>query len=180
MGPPSPGGALGTAGLSRGGERRAAWTLWPPHCCLRAGRTLWPPHPATLDGWPPSPAGGEAYWTAACAGMTPAPACAGMTLWPPHPAVPSAPPASPARGEAYWTAACAGRTRGGGKDTVAPSPGGAFGSAGLSRQGRGVLGSRIRGNHTGGRAGACQVGRWAGWVKGFRPNPPPAQDGKHA
>ena len=66
------------------------------------------------------------------------------------------------------------------KDTVAPSPGGALGTAGLSRRGRGVLGSRIRGNHTGGRAGACQVGRWAGWVKGFRPNPPPAQDGKHA
>ena len=87
-------------------------------CCLRrkdtwgAGRTRGPPHPASLDGWPPSPARGEADWV---------PACAGRTLWPPHPAVPWAPPASPAVGrggldcclrrkDTCWVPAYAGRT----------------------------------------------------------------------
>jgi hypothetical protein len=83
------------------------------------------------------------------------PVQAGMTLWPPHPAVPKAPPASPARGEAEILDSCLRRN-----DTVAhasgladaqpayptreeagglyfPSPGGALGTAGLSRQGRG-------------------------------------------
>ena len=111
-------------------------TCWIPAC---AGRTLGPPHPASLDGWPPSPAGGEAgfpltrpglrhclrpgrplprwgeaYWTAAYAGMTPAgfPLVQESHCGPPHPAVPWAPPASPARGEAFWVPACAGMTHG--------------------------------------------------------------------
>jgi len=165
-------------------------------CCLRRKDTV-PPHPASLDGWPPSPARGEAYWV---------PAYARRTLWPPYPAVPWAPPASPAVGRgvldsrlrgndtfsclrrndtcwipAYagmtprgipkgaWVPAYAGRTRGPPhpasldgwppspavgrgvlgsclcrNHTVAPSPGGALGTAGLSRKGRGGLGSCLR------------------------------------
>jgi hypothetical protein len=87
---PSPGGAFGTAGLSRGGERRTGLLLAQEG---HGGRC-------------------KEAWVPACAGRTPSPACAGMTLWPPHPAVPWAPPASPAGGEAYWTAACAGMTLG--------------------------------------------------------------------
>jgi hypothetical protein len=170
---PSPGGALGTAGLSRGGERRTglllaqeghwgagrtqrgghkeAWVpayagMTPAPAC--AGRTQWPPHPARPSALPPAtlPRWGEAYWTAACAGRT---------LWPPHPAVPWAPPASPAVGRGVLDCClrrkdtkghtqrslgsclrgndtCSGLR---GKDTVPPSPGGAQGTAGLSRGG---------------------------------------------
>jgi len=89
-----------------------------------AGMTRGPPHPASLDGWPPSPARGEADWV---------PAYARMTLWPPHPARPSAlppaRPASPAVGRGVLDC-CLRRN-----DTVAPSPGGALGTAGLSRGG---------------------------------------------
>jgi hypothetical protein len=154
--------------LPRWGE--AYWTA----AC--AGRTLGPPHPASLDGWPPSPARGEADWVPAYAGMTrwpPHPAVpwappaspavgrggldcrlrrddtcwisayAGMTRWPPHPAVPWAPPASPAVGRGVL-GSCLRR-----KDTVAPSPGGALGTATLSRKGRGGLDSCLRRKDTG-------------------------------
>jgi len=70
-------------------------------------------------------------------------ACAGRTLWPPHPAVPWAPPASPAVGRGVLDC-CLRRN-----DTGAPSPGGALGTAGLSRKGRGGLGSCLRRNDTG-------------------------------
>ena len=112
-------------------------------CCLRRKDTV-PPHPASLDGWPPSPARGEADWV---------PAYARRTLGPSHPAVPWAPPASPAVGRGVLdcclrrkdTCSCLRRD-----DTVAPAAGPAFGvasgQAGLSRQGRGGLDSRLRGN----------------------------------
>ena len=89
------------------GERRTGFLLMHEgHCGPLTRRCLG--HRRPLPRW------GEAYWTAACAGRTPAPACAGMTQWPPQPARPSAlppaRPASPARGEADWIPDCAGMT----------------------------------------------------------------------
>jgi hypothetical protein len=152
--PPSPGGALGTAGLSRGGERRTGLLLTQEGHCGPLTRPAWTAgHP--LPRW------GEAYRTAACAGRTPAPACAGRTRGASQPARPSAlPPARPAlpavgrgvldcclrrkdtkghiqrslgsclrRNDTCWVPACAGIT------LWPPSPGGALGTAGLSRGG---------------------------------------------
>ena len=114
-----------------------------------AGMTLGPPHPASLDGWPPSPAGGEADWV---------PAYAGMTLGPPHPAVPWAPPASPAvgrggldcrlrRDDTCWISACAGIT------LWPPHPAVPWAPPASPAVGRGVLDCCLRGNDTGGREG---------------------------
>jgi hypothetical protein len=152
-GTPSPGGALGTAGLSRQGRGVLGSRLRRKDTVAPLTRPPW-------TGGHPLPRWGEAFWTAACAGMTPAPACAGITQWPPHPAVPWAPPASPAVGRGVLgsrlrrnhtgtpspgqpgrLATLSRKGRGGlgsclrRKDTVAPSPGGALGTAGLSRGG---------------------------------------------
>jgi hypothetical protein len=136
-GAPSPGGALGTAGLSRKGRGvldcrlRRKDTCWVPAYAGRrprgtpkgawipayagmtpspacSGMTLWPPHPASLDGWPPSPAVGRGVLD--CRLRRNDTWGAGMTLGPPHPASLDGWPPSPARGEADWTAAYAGRT----------------------------------------------------------------------
>jgi len=86
---PSPGGALGTAGLSRGGERRTGLLLAQEgHCvgsCLRGKDTKG----HTQRSLGSCLRRNDTCWISACAGIT---------LWPPHPAVPWAPPASPAVG----------------------------------------------------------------------------------
>jgi len=110
----------------------------------------------------PLPRWGEAYWTAACAGMT---------LWPPHPAVPSAPPASPAvgrgvlgsclrgketkghtqrslgpcfrRDDTCWISACAGIT------LWPPHPAVPWAPPASPAVGRGVLDSCLRRDDTG-------------------------------
>jgi len=128
---PSPGGALGTAGLSRGGERRTGLLLTreghqgahpkEPGFLLSQESHCGPLTRRCLGHRRPLPRWGEAYWTAACGAVTRGAvqrslgsclrrndtcwisACAGMTLWPPHPAVPWAPPASPAVGRGVET-----------------------------------------------------------------------------
>jgi hypothetical protein len=135
---PSPGGALGTAGLSRGGERRTGLLL------AREGHGG-PLTRRCLGHRRPLPRWGEAYWNPACAGRT---LRTGLLLareghQGAHPKKPGSLLSRPPH-----------------PDTGAPSPGGAFGvlecclrrndtspgPAGLCRQGRGGLDSRLRGN----------------------------------